>query len=213
MDRSDVALVIPAYNEAASIARVIQGASVYGQVIVVDDGSRDDTAAVASEAGAIVVSHACNQGYDAALNSGFAKAGELNISAIITLDADGQHDPSLLIKFIDAIAAGNDLVVGERNRRQRFSEYLFSWYTDLRFGLKDPLCGMKAYNVRLYKALGHFDSYKSIGSELALFAFQNGWKTEQIYFQVKDRDGEPRFGRTFIANLKILRAMFLSIAR
>jgi glycosyltransferase involved in cell wall biosynthesis len=211
MDRSKIALVIPAFNEAASIAQVIKGALAYGHVIVVDDGSSDETPTVAAKAGATVVSHPHNQGYDAALNSGFKRASEMGFCAIITLDADGQHDPTLLVKFVAAITSGNDLVVGERNRRQRFSEYLFSWYTNLRFGLKDPLCGMKAYNIRLYRAMGHFDSYQSIGSELALFAFQNGWKTAQIYFQVRDRDGKPRFGRTIVANLKILRALFLSL--
>lgn len=210
MERSEIALVIPAFNEAASIGPVVEKASVYGQVIVVNDGSSDRTEAVAKQAGALVVTHSHNQGYDAALNSGCAKADALGMKVIITLDADGQHDPDLVSRFIESIMAGHDIVVGARNCHARFSETLFSWYTNIRFGLKDPLCGMKAYRTEVYRALGHFDSYKSIGTELAIFAFKSHYRTAQICFKVKERIGEPRFGRALIANYKILRAMLFS---
>ena len=70
MDRLRIALVVPALNEAATIAAVVKGALRYGTCIVVDDGSTDDTADRARQAGAVVVSHTANLGYDAALNSG-----------------------------------------------------------------------------------------------------------------------------------------------
>ena len=211
MDRSRVGIVIPALNESATILGVVETARRYGVPIVVDDNSTDDTAELAKQAGAVIVLHERNRGYDAALNSGFKKATELGSEVIITIDADGQHDPSLLQKFIDRIDAGADVVVGIRSRQQRFAEHRFAWYTSLRFGIKDPLCGMKAYRTVVYDALGHFDSYGSIGTELMIFAAKKGYRLDQIPFDVRERKGQSRFGRILVGNYKIMRAMVLSI--
>ena len=210
MDRFRIALVIPALNEAASIAAVVAVARRYGQCIVVNDGSTDDTAEAARAAGALVVNHAVNRGYDAALCSGFAEGDRLGCEAIITLDADGQHNPELLLDFIAGLESGADVVLGVRDRQPRLAEHVFAWYTR-RFGIADPLCGMKAYRIGVYRALGHFDTYRSIGAELALFAARNGYKLASVPVKVRDRAGEPRFGRKLSANLKIFRALALSL--
>lgn len=210
MDRCRVGIVIPAFNESLTITSIVEGAGKYGLPIVVDDGSSDNTASLALGSGAVVVVHEVNRGYDISLNSGFIKAAELGLKIIITLDADGQHDPFLIQQFIDAIESGADIVVGIRSRRQRFAEHLFAWYTCLRFGVNDPLCGMKAYKLSVYKALGHFDSYGSIGTELTIFAAKKNYHVRQIAFNVRERNGESRFGQIFSANCKIIRAMLLS---
>jgi glycosyltransferase involved in cell wall biosynthesis len=211
VDRSRVAILIPALNESATIAGVARGAGTFGIPIVVDDGSSDDTARLARDAGAVVVSHSGNAGYDAALNSGFREAAALGLEVAVTLDADGQHDPSVLGQVLAKIDAGADVVIGVRSRRQRLAEHLFAWYTTLRFGIRDPLCGLKAYRMRVYEKLGHNDSYHSIGTELALFAAKSGFRLEQVRFEVGERGGDPRFGRSLTANLKILRALVLAL--
>ncbi len=211
MDRSKIGLVIPAYNESATIYEVVKAASEYGQPIVVNDCSNDDTAQLAEQAGAIVVNHLTNLGYDAALNSGFIKAAELDCQFIITLDADGQHNPKLIQKFIDELDKGLDLVLGVRSAKPRVSEHLFAVTTRIRFGIKDPLCGMKGYTIETYNKLGHFDKYRSIGTELMLFAARQKLAIVQIPFKVCERQDEPRFGNVIKANLKILRAMVLSV--
>jgi glycosyltransferase involved in cell wall biosynthesis len=213
MVRLGIAIVIPALNEAGTIAEVVGAASTYGQAVVVDDGSSDATAQLAQEAGAVVVSHGTNRGYDAALDSGFRRASELNYDVIITADADGQHNPALLEQFIAGIDGGADVVVGIRSRRQRIAEHIFAWYTKLAFGIADPMCGMKAYRTVVYRQLGHFDSYGSIGSELAIFAARHKFKITEVQIQVRDREGVSRFGRVLSGNYKILRAMFLTIFR
>jgi glycosyltransferase involved in cell wall biosynthesis len=207
MDGYRVGIVIPALNESATIAAVVMAAGIYGTPIVVNDGSTDNTAELAAHGGAVVVSHEKKLGYDAALNAGFKKAAELGCQMIITVDADGQHDPSLIQKFIDAMCDGADVVVGIRSRRQRFAEHLFAWYTSLRFGLQDPLCGMKAYRLEVYEALGHFDSYGSIGTELMIFAAMKGCQLGQVPFVVKERNGKSRFGQMLSGNYRIFRAM------
>jgi glycosyltransferase involved in cell wall biosynthesis len=210
MDRSRIGIVIPALNESASIVPVVTAASRFGVPIVVDDASTDSTAELAANHGATVISHSRVRGYDGALNSGFAKAAEIGCEAIVTIDADGQHDPSLLQRFIAALEGGADVVIGVRSRRQRLAEHAFAWYTSRRYGITDPLCGMKAYRTAVYTALGHFDSYKSIGTELALFAARRGYSVAQVPFNVRERKGAPRFGRSLSGNLKIVRAMCLS---
>lgn len=213
MDRSRIAIVIPALNESASIEVVVEAAGKYGVPIVVDDGSTDNTTALAKQAGAIVVSHENNRGYDAALNTGFKKATVLGSDVIITVDADGQHDPSLIQKFINSIDHGADVVAGIRNQRQRFAEHLFAWYTSFYWGIKDPLCGMKAYRTEVYNALGHFDSYGSVGTELVIFAAKNKFNISQITIKIRAREGQSRFGQRFTGNCRIMRAMMLSLWR
>jgi len=213
MEKCRVGIVIPALNESLTIAGIVEAVRKYGIPIVVDDGSTDNTATLALESGAVVVVHEINQGYDDALNSGFKKAAELGLKIIITVDADGQHNPLLIQRFIDAIDSGADIVVGIRSSRQRIAEDFFAWYTAFRFGVDDPLCGMKAYRLSVYRDLGHFDSYGSIGTELTIFAAKNGYQLQQIAFDVFERTGVSRFGQSFKGNCKIIRAMLLSIWR
>lgn len=211
MDRYRLAIVIPAYNESKTISGVVKSVNPFGTPIVVDDGSKDDTVSLAESAGAIVVSHRNNVGYDEALNSGFEKAFELGFTVVITFDADGQHDELMIPSFVNKIEAGADVVVGVRNQKQRISEHIFAWYTDLRFKIKDPLCGMKAYRKIVYDKLGHMDSFGSIGTELAIFAAKNQYRIEEMDIKIAVREGEPRFSRSFTGEYKIIRAMFLSL--
>jgi glycosyltransferase involved in cell wall biosynthesis len=213
MDRSRLAIIIPAFNEAATVAELIDLAKIYGTPIIVDDGSSDATADKARVAGAVVVPHSINMGYDAALNSGFAYAVKSGFNWVITLDADGQHDPSLLPDFIDKLEIGADVVIGVRDKQQRFAEHIFAWIARAIWGIRDPLCGLKGYRIDVYIELGHFDSYESIGTELAIFAAKNKKKIEQIQFNTRTRIDLPRFGTSFITNLKILRACLYAISQ
>ena len=113
-------VVIPAHDEAPRIAPVISGALRAAPVVVVDDGSTDATAAVAAGAGATVISQRPNQGKGAALRAGFRHALEAGAHAVVTLDADGQHDPAEIPRLLAARAAATpggaspELVIGRR---------------------------------------------------------------------------------------------------
>ena len=208
MDKHKVAIVIPALNEQETIFSVVQSVKEYGIVIVVNDASQDQTNKEAKKAGAIVINHEINRGYDGALNSGFLKACELGCEVIITFDADGQHDPLNINEFIMLIDNGNDVVIGIRSNFQRASEYIFSWVSNFKWGIRDPLCGMKAYSSEVYKQLGYFSSYNSIGTELSIFSQKYGFKIAQIPIKVHDRAGKSRMGTRLSANIKILKALF-----
>ena len=213
MDRCDLGLVIPAYNEEATIAKVINEVSLFGIPIVVNDASSDKTAQVAEEAGATVVTHDDNMGYDAALNTGFKKANDLNCKYIITLDADGQHDPKLLSSIIKKFKKNYDLVLCIRHKLPRVSEKIFSIYSNYKFNIHDPCCGLKGYSIELFREKGAFDTYQSIGTELAFFGVKQGYKMTEILFVVNDRLDSPRFGNSIRANLKIFRSLYNAIKR
>ena len=111
--------LIPAYQEGARVGDVVAVAHRYLPVIVVDDGSTDDTAAVAEGAGATVLRQVPNAGKGAALRAGFRHVLEDGVAAAITLDADGQHDPDEIPRFLEAFAARRaELVIGRRDPRE-----------------------------------------------------------------------------------------------
>jgi glycosyltransferase involved in cell wall biosynthesis len=207
MDRSRIAVVIPALNEARTIAAVVAAVSACGRAIVVDDGSSDDTAELARRAGADVVSHPRNLGYDDALNSGFAHADALGCEYAVTCDADGQHNLQQIAEFIALLDEGHDLVLGVRDRRPRVSEQLFAFVARRLWGLSDPMCGMKAYRMSLYRRWRCFDSVRSIGSELAIRGAAAGVRVVERRTVVRDRADAPRIGNSLKANFRILRAM------
>ncbi|HOY62837.1 MAG: Undecaprenyl-phosphate 4-deoxy-4-formamido-L-arabinose transferase [bacterium ADurb.Bin236] len=213
MDRHRLAIIIPAFNEAATIKKVVDAASAIGVVIVANDASSDETALEAGKSGAIVVSHEKNLGYDAALSLGFAEASRRGFEFAATMDADSQHNPENLKSFAAALEAGADVVSGVRPFRARAAESLFSSLTDFLCGIKDPMCGMKGYRMAVYEKLGHFDSYKSIGSELILFAAKLGMRIEQIGISIAPRAGASRFGSSLRANAKIFRAAVIGIVK
>ena len=111
-------LLIPAYNEATRIAavldRVARALPDY-DVVVVDDGSSDDTGEVARAAGARVVRHPFNLGYGAALQTGYKLAVRMGAELVVQMDADGQHDPAHASTLAEPVMAGElDLVIGSR---------------------------------------------------------------------------------------------------
>jgi Glycosyl transferase family 2 len=118
--RDKVAVVIPAYNEADNVAAVIEQvpAEVCGietSVLVVDDGSRDDSSDAAARAGAVVARHVINRGGGAALRTGYRLMSESGARIVVTLDADGQHLPSEMERLVGPIVDGEvDMAHGSR---------------------------------------------------------------------------------------------------
>lgn len=211
MERPRLGIVIPAFNEAAVIGAVVAGATRFGTVIVADDASSDATAEVARAAGAEVVRLPRNVGYDRALQAGVERAKALGCTCFLTMDADGQHDPEAIARFVAALGSGADLVVGTRDRFQRVAEWLFAVFGRWLWNMNDPLCGMKCYRMRVYDSLGHFDSYGSIGTELAIHAARRGCVIVNVPIRTRPRSGTSRFGAGFRANMRILRALLCAL--
>jgi len=211
------AIVIPALNEAGTIAAVVRAAGVHGAVIVVDDGSADDTAARAAAAGAQVVRHAANRGYDAALDSGLRAARALGADFAVSLDADGQLDPDCLPRVLELLRGGAGLVLGRRARAARWSEALFNAWTRRRYGVADILCGLKGYGPDLLDLAAGAAApgllAGSLGTGLALAGLRRGCVAAQLDVPVRPRRDASRIGGGLKANLRILRALRLAAAR
>ena len=110
--------LIPAYDEGPRIGAVVEAASRHLPVVVIDDGSHDDTADRARAAGATVLAQLPNAGKGAALRMGFRHALEAGAPAVVTLDADGQHDPAEIPAFLERFAARRaELIIGQRDLR------------------------------------------------------------------------------------------------
>ncbi|MFN8456529.1 MAG: glycosyltransferase family 2 protein [Anaerolineae bacterium] len=153
--------LIPAYNETERVAAVVSGALAHLPVLVVDDGSTDETAACAEAAGATVLRQLPNAGKGAALKAGFRWAVAAGYEAVVTLDADGQHDPAELPRFLEAFREHQaDLIIGARNFSQmppvrRWSNtagrWLFSWA--LGQPVRDNQSGYRLISRRLLEAM------------------------------------------------------------
>lgn len=115
--KNNIIAIIPAYNEELTIGMVVLLSLQHvGRVIVVDDGSKDRTAQIAWLSGADVVQLDKNQGKASAVKAGFARAREIGCSALVMLDADGQHNPSEIPDILEPVLSGNaDLVIGSRH--------------------------------------------------------------------------------------------------
>ena len=159
--------LIPGYEEGPRIAAVVEGASVHLPVVVVDDGSTDDTAARAEAAGAIVLRQHPNAGKGAAIRMGFRHALERGAVAVVTLDADGQHDPAEIPTFLAAFEAGRpELIIGRRDFGsmppvRRLSNTLGGWIFSAAVGrhVADNQSGYRLIGRRLMTALLDSDEH------------------------------------------------------
>lgn len=202
--------VMPAYNEEETIGPIIKELNKFvDEIIVVDDASTDKTAEEAKKNSAFVLSHKENKGYDPSIDDGFKEAAKHKASIIFTFDADGQHVPGDVPNLISPIQNGEaDVVVGIRPREQRISEKCFSRYAKKKIGIKDPLCGIKAYSADAYKKVGYFDKLNSIGTELLFNCHKQGFRIIEINVHMNKRKGQSRFGNVFVSNFKIFSALF-----
>lgn len=157
-----VLILIPGYNAESQIAAVIAGAQQTGHaVLVVDDGSSDQTRARAQAAGATVLRHHGNRGKGAALQTGFAYARREGFDAVLTLDADGQHDTREVPKLLAAwTAEPESLVLGVRSfdpalmpRRSRIGNHISTFFISLFAGRRhsDTQTGFRVYPRRLFR--------------------------------------------------------------
>jgi glycosyltransferase involved in cell wall biosynthesis len=150
--------IIPAYNEERFIGSVVLKARRYvDTVMVVDDGSKDQTAEIARAAGAVVVRHETNRGKGAALNSGFEKVRELRAQAVVVLDGDGQHKPEDIPRMVEPVLAEQaDMVVGSRYMGvantaplyRKVGQRIMTMLTNLSSGVKstDSWSGFRAFS-------------------------------------------------------------------
>lgn len=190
-----VLCVSPAYNEEKTVAKVVDGAlkSTDG-VIVVDDGSTDNTYLEAQKAGATVVRHHKNMGKGVALKTGFEKALEMGADIVVVLDADGQHNPEEIPKLLKTMRReDSDVVVGSRflgdikgmPRIRILSNTLTTKILRLYFGLPitDSQSGYRAYKRHLLENIEFSATRFSAETEILVDAKRKGFKISETKIQ------------------------------
>lgn len=196
--------VIPAYNEERFIASVVLKTRRYvDEVWVVDDGSQDATADLAEEAGAIVLRHGSNLGKGAALNTGFCAARNRANAIVVTLDADGQHEPGELIQVIAPIRRGEaDIVIGSRYLVKEsdvpaariWGHKFFNSVTRLASGVAvgDSQSGYRAFSRRAVEAITFNSRSFSVESEMQFLANQHNLCVVEVPIVIRYPDKPKR---------------------
>jgi glycosyltransferase involved in cell wall biosynthesis len=191
--------VIPAHQEGPRLGAVVLGAVVHLPVVVVDDVSTDDTADVAEAAGAQVIRQRPNQGKGAALRAGFRAALGDGAIAVVTLDADGQHDPAEIPAFLAAFEArAADLVIGQRDFRQmplsrRVANELGTWTFSRAVGrpIADNQSGYRLISRRLLeRLLGSTEQGFEFEVEMITTAIRAGYAIDWVPIRTI-YEGEP----------------------
>lgn len=184
---------IPAYNEEKTIAKVVVGAQSHtSNVIVIDDGSSDMTAAIAEKLGAKVIRHERNMGKGEAFRSLFSECREMGAEVMITLDGDDQHDPADIPKLVDPVLKGEaDVVIGSRFHAdnkgipsyRKAGNRLLNAVTVS--GVSDTQSGFRAYNKKAIEALRPSESGMGVDSEILMDASKGGLRILEVPVSVK----------------------------
>ena len=199
-----ISVIIPAFNEARFIGSVILQLKKHPlQVLVVDDGSDDDTAEIARAAGAEVLSLPFNQGKGAALNAGLAKASQENPDAIVLIDADGQHLPEELEQVVAPILDRHaDIAIGSRYlsntsrtpAHRKFGHKVLNLVTRLSSGVavSDSQSGYRAFGPNAYRILAFSSKGFSVESEMQFLASEYNLRVVEVPITIQYLDKEKR---------------------
>jgi polyprenyl-phospho-N-acetylgalactosaminyl synthase len=216
---SDVWVVIPAYNEATVIGDVVADVrSVFDHVVVVDDGSRDDTGATALKAGAHVVRHPVNLGQGAAIQTGVEYArrqpgGEV----FVTFDADGQHRVKDVVRMIDRLTAEDvDIVIGTRFADpgvhsqvpilKRIVLRTAVWLSprSRRLGLSDAHNGLRVFNRTVAEGLNITMNGMGHATEFIHLVDENRWRVTEEPVEILYTDYSKSKGQPLVNGVNIL---------
>lgn len=213
--RGGLAVVIPAYNAAGQVGAVVAGvlrALPDAQVLVVDDGSTDDTAAIAQTAGAAVALHEENLGKGRALATGLAAAQALAPSCIVTMDADGQHPPECIKLLVAVLERGDaDLVIGARARdpghmppHRRLSNWLSSALVSRALGARvpDSQSGFRAMRPAVAAAVRPAGSRYEFETEFLFQAARRGFRLAAVPVPTV-YNGSPSYFRHIADTLRL----------
>ena len=218
MQNYSLSIVLPAKNESNSLKTLIPQLRLIApaaEILVVNDGSTDDTAAIAQAAGAKVITHPYSQGNGAAIKTGARNAtGEI----IVFMDADGQHDPEDIPVLLDKLQEGYDMVVGARSTgthaslSKRFANSFYNRLATMMTGYKieDLTCGYRAVRAdKFRKFLYLLTNGFSYATTSTMAFFRSGFPVAYIPIHAGKRDGKSHIKiirdgiRFFIIILKI----------
>lgn len=205
-------VLMPVYNEAATVSGVLDAVREYytGEVVVVDDGSSDDTPLVLARRSDVAVVHLDrNCGYGCALRIGFDVARELGVDHVVTMDCDGQHEPAHIPQFLEGLRDGVDIVSGSRylpasgamgtapaDRQQINARITQEINRVTGWTLTDAFCGFKAYRLAALSTMKLAESGYAMPLELWARAWQQGLSVMEVAVERIYCDRDRSFGES-----------------
>ena len=230
--RNDYLAVIPAYNESATISGVVERVRAFApgfDVIVVNDGSTDETAQLARDAGAAVLEMPFNVGIGGAVQAGFVYAKENGYRNMAQVDADGQHEPRELITLQEAMATDPtvDVVCGSRFLvpgeylapiSRRTGIHLFAFLLSRIVGqpVTDPTSGFRLYNRRAIELFSSDYPHDYPEVEAVLMLHHHRLRMTEVPVRMFERGGgrsSIRSGKSAYYMIKVLLALFVGLLR
>jgi glycosyltransferase involved in cell wall biosynthesis len=198
-------IIIPAFNSSETLPKLIDICKKYiPDILVVDDGSHDNTSYLAQNAGAAVTRHGHNMGKGAALKTGFACALEKKYDCALAIDSDGQHNPTYIPAFLETYNRTNaDIVIGSRigdkadmPLGRRFSNWttshIISWL--LKAKIEDLQCGYRLYSRKLIESIDLESDKFELETEVVIKAIKEGYKVAFVPIRVE-------YGQLFPTNI------------
>jgi len=183
-----IGCIIPVYNTGWLLDEVLEQLKKHISVedmVIVDDGSDDDTADYAEKHNTGLIRHCKNFGKGAALRTGFSWSENRGYDAVLTIDGDGQHDPARVPAFLKKMKSGADIVLGSREFEpgtmpldRIFSNYASTLMVSLLAGrrLQDSQCGYRLIRTRVLQSLNLFTNRYELETELLVKAIRKGWQ-------------------------------------
>ena len=209
----DIYVVIPAHNEENTISKVVKESKQHAKVIVVNDGSKDRTATMAKKAGAIVLNHKTNYGYGKSLYDGIKDAMKRGAKFIITLDADGQHEPKDIPKFIRELKKGYGVVIGSRflggkqwgSWKRMLALKMLGLQLRIFSGLKltDAQSGYRGYNSKVFEQVELTDFGMGFSVELPIKAKKKGFSFTEVPIKIKRPHQIKNFSSVFHQGMSV----------
>lgn len=223
-------VIVPAYNEGQVIFGTLkdlkealrkEGAF---DIVVIDDGSRDNTSEQAKRVGVTVLRHRLNRGLGGALGTGLLYAKREGYDLAVTFDADGQHDPGDIRKAVEPIETGKaDIVIGSRIQSQRgtmpWDRKLIIWASNLvtfiLFGVwtSDSQSGFRAFSKKAINAIEIKTERMEVSSEIFSEARRHGLKVREVPIRVIYTPYSRRKGQTNLNALNVLFKLLVRLAR
>jgi len=207
LEKNKVIILIPSHNEIKTLEKIcLEIKKLRLKFLVIDDASNDGTLLWLKKKKINYIKNKKNIGYESSIIAGINYIiKNFDSKYLITFDADGEHQTKDLIRVIKCLKHKKvDMVIGNRDKFNRLSEHILSFLFFIKFDVKDPLSGFKAYSVqKLKKIKNKINAKFYLVDIITLFKAKNFF-IKNIHIKTKRRTDKSRVGNIFFTNIKIL---------
>jgi len=215
MEKLKIIFIVPAKNESKSIFKLVKKLKKYSKVLVVNDNSSDDTEPQAKSAGALLIrTKSKKSSYQNAIYEGLKYTKLKNYDFAITCDADNQHKMKDIIKVLKECNREINLIHTRRRNISRNVEKIFNFFFNLVWSIKDPLSGLKGYNLRKIKKSFFENNSETLSTSILVWLKKSDFtKMKEIHIYTNKRSGKSNFSTinlTLILVLSFINNLFIS---